>query len=67
MRQHFHEWYAYGVKIQLQNGTLIKEVKVDRPISVMKNRIANWIINAWSELSRRPQLAIRGFDKTGIV
>ena len=55
------------MQFQLQNGTPIEEVKVDMPMSVMKNKSANWIINAWSELSKRPQLAISGFDKAGIL
>ena len=62
-RRQFHEWYAHEV----QNDIPIEDIKVDMPTSILKSRSANWIINTWLEVSKRPELAINGFNKAGIL
>ena len=37
------------------------------PSSVSKNLSANWIMSTFDALQARPELAINGFDKAGIL
>jgi len=47
--------------------TPINEVQVDVSLSVIKNPSASWIISGWQVLARRPEVAINGFRKSGIL
>ena len=54
------------MKKQLDTVAL-DQVKVDVGLQVVKNPNANWIISAWQALERRPEVAVNGFIKAGIL
>ena len=60
------QWYALEVRKQLET-TGVAQVKVDVGLQVVKNQSANWIISGWQELEKRPDIAINGFRKSGIL
>ena len=66
MKQKFREWYAVEVRRKLQTTPVI-EAQVDVSLSVIKNPSASWIISGWQALERRPEVAINGFRKSGIL
>uniref|UniRef100_A0A1X7TZ08 DDE-1 domain-containing protein n=1 Tax=Amphimedon queenslandica TaxID=400682 RepID=A0A1X7TZ08_AMPQE len=67
MKKHFQGWYATEVQKQMQNNVAVSDLKVEMPTSLLKNASANWIISTWSSLQQRPQIAINGFRKSGIL
>ena len=66
LKTKFQHWYGEEVKKQLDTVAL-DQVKVDVGLQVIKNPNANWIISAWQALERRPEVAINGFIKAGIL
>ena len=62
----FQTWHAEEVHKQLSSGVAIDQVKVDMPSSLVNNKYANWLISAWSELTKRLELVVNGFRKVGI-
>ena len=40
---------------------------VDLTAAVIKAKSANWMISSWQALERRPDIAINGFQKAGIL
>jgi len=65
MKQKF-QWYAAEVQQKLKT-TPVNEFQVDVSISVIKNPSTSWIISGWQGLARRPEVAINGFRKSGIL
>jgi len=66
MKKRFQAWYAVEVQKQLKEVSL-DEVKVDVSAAVIKAKSANWTISAWQALEKRPEIAINGFKKAGIL
>ena len=66
MKQKFRQWYAAEVQKKLKT-TPINEVQIDVSLSVIKNPSASWIVSGWQALARRPEVAINGFRKSGIL
>ena len=67
MKKHFQTWYAMEVQKQLKDRVSVGDVKVDMPLAVMKEKSANWILSTSTALQARPQLAINGFKRSGIL
>jgi len=36
-------------------------------LGVVKNPSASWLVSVWQELEKRPEVAINGFKRAGIV
>ncbi len=51
------------MKVQLNNGILLTDVKVDIKFLTLKPLHAKWIESIYSEM----QLIINGFEKAGII
>ena len=66
LRGKFHVWYASEVEKQMKEVP-VEKVKVDVSMSNIKGRSTNWIISSWQALQSRPEIAINGFRKTGIL
>ena len=66
LKSKFQQWYALEVRKQLEI-TGVAQVKVDVGLQVIKSPSANWIISGWQELEKRPDIAINGFRKSGIL
>jgi len=66
MKAKFQQWYADEVKRQLQT-TPVNQIKVDVNLAVVKNPSASWLISVWQSLEKRPEVAINGFKKAGII
>jgi len=49
-------WYANEARKQLKT-TSVESMKVEVNLAVVKNPSANWIIAAWNELEKRPEMA----------
>lgn len=45
----------------------VKKVKVEMPTSIIKHLSTNWMIQSWQALQQRPEVAINGFQKAGIL
>ena len=67
MKRRFQTWYAVVVEKQLNNNIPIEQVKVEMPASIIKNESAKWMMSTWQALQKRPELAINGFRKAGIL
>ena len=66
LRKRFQAWYASEVEKQLKEVS-IENVKVDVGPSNVKGHSANWIISAWQSIEARPEIAVNGFRKAGIM
>ena len=69
LKDQFQMWYAQEVQSQLQDGSELKaddEVKIDTTMTAIKDLSTRWIISAWQSIERRSELAINGFQKSGI-
>lgn len=66
MKKRFQSWYAEEVQKQLKEVP-VDEVKVELSSAVIKNQCANWIISSWQALQGRPDVAINGFRRAGIL
>ena len=62
----FQQWYAQEERNQLET-ILLGQVKVDVGLLVVKSPSANWIISGWQALEKRPEVAVNGFRKSGIL
>ena len=52
---------------KLQGGSQLEdEVKIDTSMTAIKDLSARWIISAWQSIEQRSELAINGFQKSGI-
>lgn len=67
MRKHFQSWYTGEVQKQLNERVSVNNIKIDMPLAVMKEKSADWILSAWTSFQRKPQLAINGFCRCGIL
>ena len=67
MKRRFQTWYAAEVEKQLNDDIPIEQVKVEMPASIIKNESAKWMMSAWQDLQKRPDMAINGFRKAGIL
>ena len=67
MRRRFHGWYAENVRKQLEEGIQVENVKVETPTSLIKNESTKWMIQSWESVKQRPEIAINGFEKAGIL
>ena len=45
----------------------IDSIKVEVSSAAVKNKSANWIISSWHAIENKPEIAINGFRKTGIL
>ena len=66
MKAKFQQWYVDEVKRQLQTFP-VNQMKVDVNLAVVKNPSASWFISVWQSLEKRPEVAINGFKKAGII
>ena len=66
LRAKFHVWYASEVEKQMKEIPA-EMVKVDVAMSNIKGKSASWIISSWQALQSRPEIAINGFRKAGIL
>ena len=66
MKRRFQQWYAEEVQKQLK-AIPIEEVKVEMPTSIIKNKSSQWLIDSWQATKQRPEFAINGFRKAGIL
>ena len=66
MKKRFQVWYAGEIQKQLKNVP-VDQVHVDLTVAVIKDKCTNWIISSWQALQERPDLAINGFRKAGIL
>ena len=58
----------YASEVEKQMKEIPAEmVKVDVAMSNIKGRSASWIISSWQALQSRPEIAINGFRKAGIL
>lgn len=67
MRKRFQGWYAESVRKQLEEGTPLEEVKIDLALSAIKQESTRWMIQSWEALAQRPEVAVHGFEKAGIL
>ena len=66
LKRNFQQWYAQEVTKQLQT-TPLSQVKVDVTLQVAKTPSATWIMSGWQALEKRPEVAINGFRKSGVL
>ena len=67
MKRRFQTWYAVEVEKHLNDDIAIEQVKVEKPVSIIKNESAKWMMSAWQALQKCPDMAINGFRKAGMV
>ena len=67
MKKRFQGWYAGEVQKQIMEGVAVDGVRVDMAAAVIKTKSANWMISSWQVLAERPEIAIDGFRKAGIL
>ena len=68
LRQPFTDWYACQVKLQIESGKSIKDLRVDTRLS-MKEPEAKWIVSVYDYMYLRsnPSISINGFKAAGIL
>ena len=66
MKKRYQMWYAEEVQ-KLLMETPAGSVKVDLPAAIIKHQSGNWIVSAWNAIQDRPEIAINGFKKAGIL
>ena len=67
MKKKFHAWYTDQVCKQIQEGVPLENVKVATPTSIIKHESTNWMMQSWQALQQRPEMAINGFRRAGIL
>ena len=67
MRSTFSEWYTQEVSKQLEAGTQVEDVDVDKRMSVMKELSSRWFISAYDHIQSNPDIVKNGFKKAGIT
>ena len=67
LKNQFQMWYAQEVQNQLQGGSQLEdELKIDTSMTAIKDFSARWIFSAWQSIEQRSELAINGFQNSGI-
>ena len=66
LREKFTMWYADEVKKQVDAGKQAADVKVDMPLSVMKEKGAQWLEGLYAHMKASSDTIINGFKKAGI-
>ena len=64
-----HEWtkyYSEKLKIGLQNGIPIKQIKVDTTLTTLKAKHAGWISTAFAKLAKDKKTMMRGWELLGL-
>ena len=64
LKQCFTDWYASEIRKVLDKG---EEVHISLQTSIIKELRANWIIKTPSEVGKRKDTIISGFEQTGIL
>ena len=64
MKQHFTKWYAGLVKEALERN---ENVNINLQTSLIKEVHANWIISTHSEMEKKKDIIISGFEQAGIL
>ena len=59
-------WYAAEIQEQLKEVP-VDEVKVDLTAAAIKPKSASWIFSAWHSIEERPDIAVNGFRRAGIL
>ncbi len=67
LKTNFSLWYANKVKESLDKGTNLQDIKVDLRATLMKPLHAHWLMMAFAILKAKPNVIIRGFEKSGIL
>ena len=67
LKTRFQTWYANEVQKQLLKHIPLEQVKVDVTATAIKHKSANWIFSSWQAIEQRPEIAINGFKKAGLV
>lgn len=67
MRSKFQLFYSSEVQKQLKSGTPIDKVRVNLTLTAIKSTSASWLISSWEAVQKRPEVAINGFKKAGII
>ena len=66
IRQFYSKYYADEVKIQLNNGILPINVKVDVKLSTLKPMHAKWLLELYDKMQSKSNMIIKGFQRAGI-
>ena len=66
LKKKFQSWYAAEIQKQLKEVPVDK-VKVDLTAAAIKPKSACWFFSAWHSIEERPEMAINGFRKAGIL
>ena len=66
LQKKFQSWYAAEIQKQLKEVPVDK-VKVDLTAAAIKPKSASWFFSAWHSIKERPEMAINGFRKAGIL
>ena len=67
MKNSFTRWYANEVKIAMDHGVSISEIRIDLKASLMKPLYANLIMSTISALSECTKLIRNPFKTVGII
>ena len=67
IRDCYSKYYSEEVEVQLNNGILPTDVKVDIKLLTLKPLHAKWIESIYSEMQSKRELIINGFKKAGII
>lgn len=52
---------------QLTQGIAMDDDRVDLTAPVIKAKSVNWLASSWQALEKRPEIAINGFRRAGIL
>ena len=66
LKKKFQTWYAAEIQKQLKEVP-VDEVRVDLTAVAIKPKSASWIFSAWHSIKERPDVAVNGFRKAGIL
>ena len=53
--------------MQLNNGTLPTDVKVDVKLSTLKPMHAKWIVKLYEQMQSKSDMIVKGFKRAGII
>ena len=67
MKASFSRWYADEVRVAMDEGKSVSDIKVDLRASVINPLHANWVISAISTLSDKKETLKKPFGKIGIT
>ena len=66
MKASFSRWYVDEVRVAMDEGKSVSDIKVDLRASVIKPLHANWVISAISTLSDKKETLKKPFEKIEI-